>query len=212
MKYSIEVVRKENQVTTNWSGGTTTQLAIYPKEAVYNERNFKWRISSARVEIEESEFTPLPGISRYIMVIEGELALEHVGHHEAHLKAFDVDNFSGDWVTRSVGKVKDFNLMIAQGCQGEIKAIQLEREKSFEIVKEKNSWDDKYTYLTEGFYCAQGKVEVAINKSEKICLIEGDLLLFTIEKQHLDLKLKVNRVEEQSAKVIRASILYDAKY
>ena len=37
MCYSIELIRKEEQKTTNWSGGTTTELAIYPKDAIYSQ-------------------------------------------------------------------------------------------------------------------------------------------------------------------------------
>ena len=33
-------------VTTQWSGGATTQLAIAPKGAVYADRDFLWRLSS----------------------------------------------------------------------------------------------------------------------------------------------------------------------
>ena len=51
-------------VTSTWSGGTTTQLAIAPEGAVYAERSFLWRVSSATVELETSDFTPLPDYNR----------------------------------------------------------------------------------------------------------------------------------------------------
>ena len=40
-------------VTTQWSGGATTQLAIAPKGAVYADRDFLWRLSSATVELDD---------------------------------------------------------------------------------------------------------------------------------------------------------------
>ena len=43
-------------VTTTWSGGKTTQLAIAPDGASYAERAFLWRISSATVELEAYGF------------------------------------------------------------------------------------------------------------------------------------------------------------
>ena len=46
-------------VTTQWSGGATTQLAIAPKGAVYADRDFLWRLSSATVELDESDFPPM---------------------------------------------------------------------------------------------------------------------------------------------------------
>ncbi|SDK12142.1 HutD family protein [Natronincola ferrireducens] len=104
MTYEIELIKKHQLQTNRWSGGTTTQLAIYPKDAIYsNEGNFTWRLSSARVEVEESVFTPLPNIQRVLMIIEGELLLQHQGHHKSILKPFDQDRFSGSWTTKSVG-------------------------------------------------------------------------------------------------------------
>ena len=55
------------------------------------------------------------------MIIEGQLLLEHEGHHNATLKALEQDSFSGDWTTTSFGKVTDFNLMLAQRLQREIR-------------------------------------------------------------------------------------------
>ena len=44
-----ELITQEQYVTTLWSGGTTTQLAIAPEGAVYADRDFLWRLSSAKV-------------------------------------------------------------------------------------------------------------------------------------------------------------------
>ena len=56
MKWKL--LTRDDYVTTNWSGGTTTQLAIAPEGAVYGDRNFLWRLSSATVELDHSDFTP----------------------------------------------------------------------------------------------------------------------------------------------------------
>ena len=42
------------------SGGTTTQIAIFPSDTPYSTRDFLWRVSSAVVTDEKSIFTPLP--------------------------------------------------------------------------------------------------------------------------------------------------------
>ncbi|HZL83497.1 MAG TPA: HutD family protein, partial [Candidatus Deferrimicrobium sp.] len=60
MAYAVELVRQDQQNTSTWNGGTTTEIAIYPKNTIYSRRDFVWRISSANVESEESEFTSLP--------------------------------------------------------------------------------------------------------------------------------------------------------
>jgi environmental stress-induced protein Ves len=49
---SVWIISRENQITDSWSGGTTTQLAIYPENSSYQQRNFLYRISTATVDIE----------------------------------------------------------------------------------------------------------------------------------------------------------------
>lgn len=112
-KYAI--VRKEQLTVARWSGGTTTQLAIWPLDGDYGQRRFVWRVSSARVEDEESTFTSLPGVARCLMILEGTLRLRHEDHYEKVLHPFEQDNFSGSWTTRSWGRVTDFNLMVKEG-------------------------------------------------------------------------------------------------
>ena len=93
METDIRIIRKKEHHTDVWAGGTTTQLAIWPPDADYKLRNFKWRMSSARVDSEESTFTVLPGIHRLIMILEGHVRLIHEGHHEITLDAFEQDIF-----------------------------------------------------------------------------------------------------------------------
>ena len=114
----IKLLRKQEQITTNWSGGTTTQLAIFPESADYSKRDFIFRISTARAETEESEFTNLPGVTRSIMVLDGTLILKHEGHYTKTLQKFDTDIFDGSWKISSKGKVTDFNLMTTGQASG----------------------------------------------------------------------------------------------
>ena len=57
MSNKMILKKAEDFVTSKWSGGSTTELYIYPPQAVYREGNFKCRISSATVEVEKSDFT-----------------------------------------------------------------------------------------------------------------------------------------------------------
>lgn len=119
----ITLFRRQELRPTRWSGGETTQLCIYPREADYEKRNFAFRISTATVDVEQSDFTPLPGFTRLIMPLEGELRLEHRDHHAVLLKPFRQDRFQGGWETRSYGKCTDFNLMLAAGWAGRMEAV-----------------------------------------------------------------------------------------
>ncbi len=107
----IKHIRKELLKTNTWSGGTTTQLFIYPEQGDYKSLNFGYRMSTASVDVESSTFSLLPGINRLIMSLTGPLELTHEGHYSVLLEPFEVDTFMGDWQTVSKGKVIDFNIM-----------------------------------------------------------------------------------------------------
>ncbi len=149
---SINIVRKEEQHTREWSGGTTTQLYIFPKNSSYKDKTFSFRLSSAKINIEESTFTKLEGISRYIMILSGELELEHNnGQYRKTLKQFDTDQFLGDWDTKSKGKVIDFNLMTKGSTFGHIHHININPNKQY-IIKHKTDYNHIAIYSYKGSF------------------------------------------------------------
>lgn len=110
--------RRSALTTSQWSGGTTTELAIFPAGSSYAARDFDWRISTATVETAESEFTHLPGYHRLLMVLEGGLQLLHdTGAEQLYtrLKPLEHCHFDGDWKTTGFGTVRDFNVMFRYG-------------------------------------------------------------------------------------------------
>ncbi|MFD3158110.1 HutD family protein [Haloimpatiens sp. FM7330] len=208
MSYNIELIKKEQQKTSNWTGGTTTELAIYPKDSSYNERNFKWRLSSAKVEAEESTFTELKGIWRLIMVLDGKITLKHEAYYNKHLAPFQQDSFSGEWITKSCGKVRDFNLMMAEGSEGQIGYTHLYYNDVYKICCNDNKFKmKKFKYLTEAFYCIKGKVSVIINGKENIDLCKDEILLVNMYNEFDELIINVNNKCEEDSIVIRASII-----
>ena len=121
----LEIRTKEQYKTSNWSGGQTTELYLYPSDGDYASRRFSVRLSSATVDVEESTFTKLPGIERKLMILEGNLSLEHMGIRQRQMKPYDVEAFRGDWDTVSRGKVRDFNLMIREGIPSSMEHIRV---------------------------------------------------------------------------------------
>jgi environmental stress-induced protein Ves len=208
MSYNIEIIRKQQCETSEWSGGTKTELYIYPKGSIYSKRNFNWRISSARVELEQSTFTPLQGVSRIIMIIEGELRLYHEGHHKAELKAYEQDSFNGEWTTTSFGKVTDFNLMLAKGYKGRLQCISLNEDEFKDIIVHNNGKDvEKLSRITEAFYIVKGNVEIVSEAKVKLKLNQGDLALVTKTEEENVLEIKIYNNGEGESKIIRATIL-----
>ena len=104
--------------TSTWSGGTTTELFLYPADGSYATRNFQVRISSATVDLDESDFTPLTGVERYITPLVGGFTLTHPGASPIVLGPLATPyRFEGDVPTHCVGTATDFNLML-KGCDG----------------------------------------------------------------------------------------------
>jgi environmental stress-induced protein Ves len=106
--------------TSAWSGGTTTELFIWPEGADYGKREFSFRISSATVDLEDSDFTPLAGVTRYITPLTGGFTLTHPGKAAVVMGPVDAPyRFSGEEATHCVGRATDFNLML-KGLEGEM--------------------------------------------------------------------------------------------
>ena len=71
----------ENEfITSNWSGGTTSQIFIEPENASVKNKDFDFRISSATCDLDKSEFTPYNGFTRYITPLDGNLKLVNNGN------------------------------------------------------------------------------------------------------------------------------------
>lgn len=104
----------------HWSGGTTTELFIWPAGADYGKREFSFRVSSAAVELAESDFTPLPGVMRWITPISGGFTLTHPGKAPVEMAPLAQPyRFSGEEATHCTGQATDFNLML-KGTSGEM--------------------------------------------------------------------------------------------
>ena len=170
MRYQL--IQKSQQTTSQWSGGTTTELFIHPHGSNYQQRDFLFRISSARVEQEESVFTRLEGFKRHLMVLEGELEIIHHGHHQKKMKPFDTDYFMGEWETSAKGCVTDFNLMLAQGLTGELKQLYLEKEGSYSINPE--GWDYVAIYIWQGSANLEYQLTTLQQSDFIIFELEGD--------------------------------------
>lgn len=182
MEYKI--IASDNFKPVNWSGGTTTELFIFPLTADYRLRNFQFRLSKSTVETDKSDFTSLPGVSRKLMVLSGKITLCHEEHHSRQLNKFEVDEFEGDWKTSSIGKCSDFNLMTVGQTTGDLQA---------HVIKEKQFMDYEIKKNCEWLfiYVHSGKVSIDIN-NEITIISKNDLLVLN----NLTIKnLEINGIE-----------------
>lgn len=74
---TVSVISRKDAVSTTWSGGTTTEFYLFPRDGSYKERRFDLRISSATVDLEASDFTLLPDYQRIITPLEGGFTLTY---------------------------------------------------------------------------------------------------------------------------------------
>ncbi len=49
-----KIIKSNPKNTSKWSGGDTTELLMYPSESSYKNRDFEYRLSTAKVEVESS--------------------------------------------------------------------------------------------------------------------------------------------------------------
>jgi environmental stress-induced protein Ves len=180
MSLQLQIIKRADHVSTRWSGGTTTQLFIYPPGADYAKRDFDLRISTATVEAERSDFTSLPGFQRKLMILEGSLHIHHKEKYSRKLEKFEQDFFEGAWQTSAEGKATDFNLMMAPGVEGALESLIMESGTQTELPVR----DKFYIYVHKGlielgeqkanegdFVCVEGTGELLISATERSELV-----------------------------------------
>lgn len=119
----IEFIAKESATASQWTGGQTKEYSIYPKEALYGDRNFNFRISSATIEAIPSEFTKFEGYHRYLAMLDGQLQLTINGidkQYQNH-ELFTFQSMD-DITSYTLGT--DFNLMLRNDIVDEVVEVR----------------------------------------------------------------------------------------
>ena len=166
-------LKPEDYVVTDWSGGKTIQLAIAPEGAIYADRDFLWRLSSATVDLEESDFTPLPDYHRWIAPLDGEMILTHNGGEDVVLQPFETHFFDGADETHSRGKCTDFNLMLRkEKCKGEICSIRFDDTTS-RVLHFDESTGTVILYCVTGSAAVTAGETVTLAPKESLFLDDG---------------------------------------
>ena len=183
----IKHILPTNYITTSWSGGTTTQLYLYPENSQYKNLDFLFRLSKATIEQNETYFTPLAGVKRSLMLLEGELTLIHEKQAPKELQRFEVDDFVGDWHTRSVGKAMDFNLMCREDAQGTLK------KRILKNARPRRFWQENpiANYKALAYFLYDGSIEVLIGKNSYL-LTSQELLVIFPEGNEQSIRIKAH--------------------
>ncbi|MDR2740345.1 MAG: HutD family protein [Treponema sp.] len=190
---NVSMISETSVPLSSWAGGTSREYYIYPPAASYGEKNFLVRLSSAASHDDTpSRYTDLPGITRYLIILEGTAKISHEGHHSLIMNPYDpVDVFDGAWKTVSQGKVTDFNLMLGRGAEGRMELIEHDMDIPL-------NHPNRVSHEWLGFFCAAGMA--VINMAEKsFNLQKGDLLLL----ENFSAELSSLRISILDGKLIR---------
>lgn len=197
MEYKL--IKEADFIVSNWSGGKTRQIGIFPEDSKYIDRKFVWRLSSATVETDESKFSKLPDYDRVLMVLEGDVVLAHQDERVARLKELEQDRFDGAFKTTSFGKITDYNLMVEKGNEGYLDVIKV-GETSQGIDVEKKS---DFELGTVGLYCKEGFFTATIN-GQTVMVNSGDQLIINFGQEE-----KVSLSVMGEGTIVRSTIFYN---
>jgi environmental stress-induced protein Ves len=175
--------------TISWTSGTSTELFVFPADGNFQTRDFDYRISTATVEAEETNFSDFSGLTRILLVLNGKLTLIHENRYTKELATFDQDRFDGAWKTRSKGKVQDFNVMFTENYEAELNHFSLSENDKREIYLDSKL---HFYFVFNGKFHLNGQrvnsgdlIEIQPSELQKLdffCLESGNIIETKIVK------------------------------
>lgn len=136
---NVTLLRANDFQVSDWSGGKTKQLYLSPPTGHYGKRDFDYRLSTATVELAESQFSDLSGFHRILMSLNHTLHLHNASRQEETVLApFTPYVFEGSDSITSRGTCTDFNLIYSDHYQGQMIAIsngqELRRDEEIQFI------------------------------------------------------------------------------
>ncbi|MCL2568940.1 MAG: HutD family protein [Oscillospiraceae bacterium] len=122
--FHYECQRRGHHKIVRWDGGESEELYIYPEDALYKENNFGFRVAVNHDRNERSTFRKFPGFKRKIILLDGEMHLEHKDQHSITLGQYEKDVSMGDWESEGRGKSTDLNLLTAENFTGRFELLR----------------------------------------------------------------------------------------
>lgn len=196
----IKLRKENNYFISDWSGGKTKELAIFPPGAKYADREFIWRLSSATVDLDESDFTLLPDYDRVLMVLKGSAVLTYDGKRSVRLDELEQDSFDGAWNTKSYGRITDFNLMTRKGTAGKVDVLR----PGASAEEYADTLESDLKNRTHALYCKEGYLIVNAGGEQKM-VSPGQLLVMEFGEEEPSYTLMGDGI------VIRSQIAFDGE-
>ncbi|MNS39833.1 Protein Ves [compost metagenome] len=128
----VQHLTADDYILSDWGGGQTCQIFIYPGHSRYADRDFIFRISSATIRESPSTFTVLEDYDRILVSLEQaiELAFQDASFL---LKPFVPLSFSGADFVSSTGTTTDFNVMMRKGTEAKLTILHNEAQYNIDL-------------------------------------------------------------------------------
>ncbi len=126
----MKLIKKDEFKDSNWAGGITSEIFIYPEDATVGEKNFDFRISSASCNLEKSIYTNYDGFLRYISPLDNSMTIT-TDAKKFSLRPFEVLFFNGKSNTFSTGDVRDFNLIYKKNLNAQMYSLNINNYKNY---------------------------------------------------------------------------------
>ncbi len=183
LKKDCKFIKAEHCKQSTWAGGEALELLIYPKNSLYEDFDFKYRISISDTQ-GEMDLSLAPNYYRRTMILSGETTFSHEGYHTIKLKQFDQDFFKGSVKTKSKGKTTNFNLMLAKGYESDI--VTVKNNEFFDLLT--ITHDDLNVFDVACFYSLYDQNVFTITKQGQVVftkiLNKGDTIVFKHLKEY----------------------------
>lgn len=169
----IQIIPAASMPVSQWAGGETRQLAIFPPSATVAAQDFQWRFSSATV-LQDGAFSQFPKHQRLLALRHGAGFTLQVDAQQQHVSSKQqVLRFAGSAKSHaklSAGSVVDINLMVDQQLQ----ANMWSQHCSTDFQPWPGALPDKATLL---IYADQAALDICLQHDEPVLqLAQGDVL------------------------------------
>lgn len=176
-----KIIRENEFISTQWSGGTTNQMYITPSDATISKQDFLIRISTATINTLTSEFTKFPFHHRFLSILNGEIEFKIGGKPPKKIAETEFDFFDGvdTTISSSKSQVVDFNIIYSKQLYLNIQQYTDKQGKTL------NYLTSSQTFI----FIVKGSIEL-----NKIELFENELIILEERNQEINIELSVDTV------------------
>lgn len=183
----LEIIKQQDCATTNWSGGTTTQLFISPAGASVTD-DFIFRISSATVENGSSVFSNFTGYNRFLTILQGKMLISHNSGKKKYIGEFEPVFFDGADITASsvTERIVDFNIIWKKDIKDNVKVGIVHDNECLNLngtIFIYNFLDNTRVYINSTEYLLTSKQLLTTTADNLEVQIEGKCIYCTLYTQ-----------------------------